>query len=193
MLPPLTVFDTETTGLDPRKGHRIVEIAGVRIENGIILEERTFTTFVNPERGIPWEAKQINKINDSDVANAPTIMTVLPEFLEFAKGSILVAHNAQFDMGFLECEKEFCWGYIELPECLCTMRLSQSLYPTAFRHNLDVLTERFKLPPPIDRHRALPDVIQTAKIMLKMLDEGKIQSMDELRRKAGLQIGANSR
>lgn len=188
MLPPLTVFDTETTGLDPRKSHRIVEIAGVRIENGIILEERTFTTFVNPERDIPWEAKQINKINDSDVANAPTIMTVLPEFLEFARGSILVAHNAQFDMGFLECEKEFCWGYIELPECLCTMRLSQSLYPTAFRHNLDVLTERFKLPPPIDRHRALPDVIQTAKILLRMLDEGKIQSMDELRRRAGLGV-----
>ncbi len=188
MLPPLTVFDTETTGLDPRKGHRIVEIAGVRIENGIILEERTFSTFVNPERDIPWEAKQVNKIDDSDVANAPTIMTVLPEFLEFAKGSILVAHNAQFDMGFLECEKEFCWGYIELPECLCTMRLSQNLYPTAFRHNLDVLSERFKLPPPIDRHRALPDVIQTAKILLKMLNEGKIQSMDELRRKAGLNV-----
>lgn len=186
MLPPLTVFDTETTGLDPRKGHRIVEIAGVRIENGIILEERTFTTFVNPERDIPWEAKQVNKIDESDVANAPTIMTVLPEFLEFAKGSILVAHNAQFDMGFLECEKEFCWGYIELPECLCTMRLSQNLYPTAFRHNLDVLTERFKLPPTIDRHRALPDVIQTAKILLKMLEEGRIQSMDELRRKASI-------
>ncbi len=186
MLPPLTVFDTETTGLDPRKGHRIVEIAGVRIENGIILEDRTFSTFVNPERDIPWEAKQINKIDESDVADAPTIMTVLPEFLEFAKGSILVAHNAQFDMGFLECEKEFCWGYIELPECVCTMRLSQNLYPTAFRHNLDILSERFGLSLPENRHRALPDVIQTAKILLKMLNEGRIQSMDELRRKAGI-------
>lgn len=186
MLPPLTVFDTETTGLDPRKGHRILEIAGVRVENGMILEERTFSTFVNPERDIPWEAKQVNKIDESDVADAPTIMTALPEFLEFAKGSILVAHNAQFDMAFLEAEKEFCWGYIELPECLCTMRLSQSLYPTAFRHNLDVLTERFKLPPVVDRHRALPDVLQTAKIMLKMLEEGRIQSMDELRRKASI-------
>ncbi len=191
MLPPLTVFDTETTGLDPRKGHRIVEIAGVRIENGIILEDRTFSSFVNPERDIPWEAKQVNKIEDSDVAGAPTIMTVLPEFLEFAKGSILVAHNAQFDMGFLECEKEFCWGYIDLPECLCTMRLSQNLYPTAFRHNLDILSERFGLPLPENRHRALPDVIQTAKILLKMLNEGRIQSMDELRRKAAIMQTAN--
>lgn len=192
MLPPLTVFDTETTGLDPRKGHRIVEIAGVRIENGIILEERTFSTFVNPERDIPWEAKQINKIEDKDVMHAPTIMTALPDFLTFAQGSVLVAHNAAFDMGFLEVEKEFCWGYIELPECLCTMRLSQSLYPTAFRHNLDVLTEKFKLPPVVDRHRALPDVLQTAKILLKMLEEGRIQSMDELRRKAGLAVGVRS-
>jgi DNA polymerase III subunit epsilon len=192
MLPPLTVFDTETTGLDPRKGHRIIEIAGVRIENGIILEDRVFSTFVNPERDIPWEAKQVNKIDEKDVADAPTIMTVLPDFLTFAQGSVLVAHNAAFDMSFLECEKEYCWGYVQLPECLCTMRLSQSLYPTAFRHNLDVLSERFKLPLPPDRHRALPDVIQTAKILLKMLNEGRIQSMDELRRKAGLAAGVRS-
>lgn len=188
MLPPITVFDTETTGLDPRKGHRIVEIAGVRIENGIILEERTFSTFVNPERDIPWEAKQINNIEDSDVVNAPTIMTVLPEFLTFAQGSILVAHNAPFDMSFLEAEKECCWGYIDLPECLCSLQLSRNLYPTAFRHNLDALSEKFKLPPPVDRHRALPDVIQTAKILLLMLKEARIQSMDELRRKAGIKM-----
>lgn len=185
-LQPLTVFDTETTGLDPRKGHRIVEIAAVRIENGMIVEDKTFTTFVNPEREIPWEAKQVNHISDEDVKDAPTIMTALPEFLEFAKGSILVAHNAQFDMGFLECEKEFCWGYVELPECLCTMRLSQTLYPTAFRHNLDAISERFQLPLPENRHRALPDVIQTAKILMKMIEQHKIMSIDELRKKAGI-------
>jgi DNA polymerase III epsilon subunit len=185
-LPPLTVFDTETTGLDPHKGHRIVEIAAVRIENGIILEENSFSTFVNPEREIPWEAKQVNHISDEDVKDAPTIMTVLPEFLEYAKGSILVAHNAQFDMEFLSCEKDFCWGYVDLPECLCTMRLSQSLHKTIFRHNLDALSEHLKIPLPENRHRALPDVIQTAKVLLKMVDNAKIMSMDELRRRAGL-------
>lgn len=184
--PPLTVFDTETTGLDPRKGHRVVEIAAVRIEGGRILEETPFSTFVNPERDIPWEAKQVNHITDEDVRNAPTIMTVLPEFLAFAQGSVLVAQNAQFDMNFLACEKEFCWGYVELPECLCTMRLSQSLFPTAFRHNLDIMSERFQLPLPENRHRALPDVIQTAKILLCMIEHGKISSMEELRRRAGL-------
>lgn len=184
-LPALTVFDIETTGLDPRKGHRIVEIAGVRIENGKITE-KTFESFVNPERPIPPESRQIHGISDQDVNAAPTIMSVLPEFLAFAQGTILVAHNAAFDMGFLECEKEFCWGYVELPECFCSMRLSQSLYPTAFRHSLDVLSERFGMTLPQGRHRALPDVLQTAQILLKMIDFGKIQSCDELRKKARL-------
>lgn len=185
-LPPVTVFDTETTGLDPSKGHRVIEIAAVRIEGGRILEECTFSSFVNPERDIPWESKQIHHISDDDVRGAPTIMNVLPDFLTFAQGSVLVAHNAQFDMGFLRMEKDFCWGYVELPECLCTMRLSQSLFPAAFRHNLDVLSEKFGIPLPQDRHRALPDVLQTARIFLKLIEAGKIQSMDELRRRASL-------
>lgn len=183
-LPPITVFDLETTGLDPAKGHRIVEIAGVRVENGIIQEAAAFTSFVNPERDIPWEARQVNHIDEATVKNAPTIMEVLPRFLEFAKGSVLVAHNAEFDMGFLRAEKEFCWGYVELPECLCTMRLSQALFPTAFRHNLDTLAQRFELALPTDRHRALPDVLLTAQALLKMAEQGKILSLDELRKKA---------
>ncbi len=185
-LPPLTVFDTETTGLDPKKGHRIIEIAAVRVEGGQIIAERTFTTYVNPERPIPPETRAIHHIDDSMVAGAPTIMEALPAFLEFAQGTRLVAHNAAFDMGFLQNEKDFCWGYVELPECFCTMRLSQSLFPTAFRHNLDTLCQKFGFEMPKDRHRALPDVLLTANVLLKLVDAGRIQSMDELRRRAGL-------
>ena len=185
-LPPLTVFDVETTGLDPQKGHRIVEIAGVRIENGVIQTDTAFTSYVNPERDIPWEAKQVNHIDDATVQSAPTIMEVLPRFLAFAQGSLLVAHNAEFDMGFLRMEKEFCWGYVELPECLCTMRLSQSLFPSAFRHNLDSLAERLQLTLPQDRHRALPDVLLTAEALLKMTQQAKILSLDELRKRAAI-------
>ncbi len=186
-LPALTVFDVETTGLDPKKGHRIVEIAGVRIEQGKILEERTFHSLVNPERPVPFETRQIHHISDEDLVGKPTIMTVLPQFLEFAAGSLLVAHNAAFDKSFLDSEKEFCWGYVELPEFFCTMRLSQNLYPTAFRHNLDILCERFQIAMPIDRHRALPDVLVTGQVLLKLLESGRIQSIDEFRRKAGLE------
>lgn len=189
-LPPFTVFDTETTGLDPRKGDKIIEIAGVRIEDGKIVEGIEFVELVNPERTIPWEAKQVNKIDDEDVATARTIDQVLPDFLQFAQGSILVAHNANFDMGFLETEKETCWGYVELPECLCTMRLSRSMWPNEFRHNLDTLATRLDIAMPTDRHRALPDVIMTAEALLKMIEIGKIESLADLQKMAGIGVAA---
>lgn len=186
-LPPFTVFDTETTGLDPRRGDKIIEIAGVRIEDGVIQESSAFMQLVNPERAIPWEAKQVNKISDEDVAGAPTIDTVLPQFLEFAQGSILVAHNADFDLGFLQSEKELCWGYIEIPECLCTMQLSRTLYPEEFRHNLDVMSSRLQIEMPQNRHRALPDVLMTAEALLKMIEQGDIRTIEQLRKMAGKQ------
>lgn len=191
-LPPITVFDLETTGLDAKRGHRIVEIAGVRIENGRVLKESAFTSLVNPERLIPADARNINKISDSEAAAAPTIDQVLPKFLEFARGSFLVGHNAEFDMGFLHCEKEFCWGYVELPECFCTMRLSQALFPQEFRHSLDMVAKRFNLTLPLERHRALPDVLLTAEALLKMIEHGRITSIDELRTKAGLKVLSRS-
>ncbi|NOS68083.1 MAG: 3'-5' exonuclease [Candidatus Peribacteraceae bacterium] len=191
MLPPLTIFDIETTGLDPQRGHRIVEIAAVRLENGKILDEH-FVTFVNPERDIPWDARQVNKISDEDVKNAPTIDLVLPQFLEFANGSTLIAHNAQFDYGFLESEKQYCWGFVDLPECLCTMILSRNLYPAEFRHSLDVLCKRFNLEVPVDRHRALADVLLTTQALQKMLDSGKILSFEELKKRAGVKTLAKS-
>ncbi|HLD64208.1 MAG TPA: 3'-5' exonuclease [Candidatus Peribacteraceae bacterium] len=185
-LPAFTVFDVETTGLDPRRGHRIVEIAGMRIENGVACEDRTFLSLVNPERPIPAEARQVHRISDADVAAAPTIDQVLPLFLNFASDSILVAHNADFDVGFLTAEKECCWGYVELPECLCTLRLSRALYPREFRHSLDVLARRFSLPIPETRHRALTDVTLTAQAFLRMLRDHSIQSVEALRQKAAL-------
>lgn len=186
-LPSFTVFDTETTGLDPRKGDKIIEIAGVRVEDGVIREDLSFIKLVNPERTIPWEAKRINNIDDSDVAGAPTIDQVLPQFLDFAKGSILVAHNCNFDMGFIETEKELCWGYIEMPECLCTMQLSRSLHPSEFRHNLDSVAARLNLKMPTDRHRALPDVLLTAQALLLMIEQGDINTIEQLRKLAGKQ------
>lgn len=186
MLPPITVFDVETTGLDPRTGHRIVEIAGVRIEGGVILRDSAFVSFVNPEREIPIEAQRVNKISRDDVISSPTIDVVLPQFLDFSKGSTLLAHNAPFDMGFLDHEKQFCWGYIELPECLCTGQLFKSVFPREYRWNLDVVSAKFGLVRPTNRHRALADVLLTAEALLKMLEIGNIRSMEELRRRAGV-------
>lgn len=185
-LPTLTVFDIETTGLDSKKGHRIIEIAAMKITNGVIDEAGMFHTMVNPERDIPVEAKQIHRITEADLVNAPTIMTALPQFLEFAQGTVLLAHNASFDFGFLQTEKEFCWGYIELPECLCTLQLSRTLFPQEFRHNLDALCQRFGIVPPAVRHRARTDVLLTCQALLKMIEHGRIQNIEDLRRKASI-------
>ncbi len=189
-LPALTVFDVETTGLDPKRGHKIVEIAGVRIENGTIDETRSFVSLVNPERDIPWEAKQVNKIRDEDVQMAPGIDVVLPQFLAFASGSVLVAHNAQFDMGFLNIEKELCWGYVDLPECLCTKLLSQAIFPHEFSHSLDAVAKRLHLQIPQARHRALPDVLLTAHALLAMITIGEVESFEALTMAAGLHVKA---
>jgi DNA polymerase III subunit epsilon len=182
-----TVFDTETTGLNPKGGDRIVEIAGVKVEGGIIDNEHAFTSLVNPECKISKEASRINKISNEDLVGAPSITEVLPQFLDFAKGSILIAHNAEFDRGFLEAEKEACWGYVEIPECLCTMKLSRSIFSAEYRHNLDVVSKRLNLSMPEARHRALPDVLLTAQVLLKLIETGKISSLDKLRECASLQ------
>jgi DNA polymerase III subunit epsilon len=181
---PFTVFDVETTGLNPRKGDRIVEIAGARVEGEMPHKETTFTTLVNPEQPVSWEAKQVHNITDADLVGAPLITEVLPKFLEFAGGSILVAHNAEFDLGFLEAEKELCWGYVDIPECLCTLHLSRSVFPGEYRHNLDAVASRLGLPARQGHHRALSDVLQTANVFLKLIEHGGISSFEELRQKA---------
>lgn len=185
-----TVFDTETTGLDPLRGDKIVEIAAVKVVDGKILEEETFVSLVNPERSIPWEAKQVHNISDEDVQNERTIDLVLPEFLEFVGNSTLVAHNAKFDMGFLNVEKECCWGYIDLPECICTMQLSRHVFPLEFRHNLDVLTQRLQLQIPQNRHRALPDVLVTAQALLQLLERSGIAELRDLQKIASVAMAA---
>jgi DNA polymerase III subunit epsilon len=182
-----TIVDVETTGLNPKRGDRIVEIAGVRVEGGVVCEEKSFVSLVRPERSISWEASCINKIKDEDLVGAPLIAEVLPSFLRFVGGSTLVAHNAQFDLGFLEAEKEMCWGYVDIPECLCTMQLSRALFPHEYRHNLNVVSARFNLHLPQARHRALPDVLLTAKVFLKLIEYGKISSLSQLREKAAIQ------
>ena len=93
------VFDLETTGFSPVKD-KIIEIGAVKVEEGKITDK--FSTFVNPKVPIPFEITRLTSITDEMVMNAPTIEEVLPEFLEFIDGAALVAHNAGFDVGFIE-------------------------------------------------------------------------------------------
>jgi DNA polymerase-3 subunit epsilon len=185
-----TVFDLETTGLNPERGDRIVEIAGVRIERGVIQEQSPFFSLVNPEQAIPSEAIRVHGISEQDLRGAPTVMKVLPDFLRFAEESILVAHNAEFDLGFLEAEKEGCWGYIDLPECLCTLCLSRAVSPQEYQHGLDATAQRLGLSRRAAHHRALPDALLTAKVFLQLLKLGKIHSLEQLRKLASPKLAA---
>lgn len=180
-----TIFDTETTGFSPAKGDKIIEIAAIKVCNGKVLEGQTFETFVNPMRELSFEAAQVNKITQDMVENAPTIEEVIPKFLEFIQGTKLVAHNAEFDMSFLEHEVLIWNPFEQLPEAFCTKILSRKIFPNEKFHNLDSISYRLQIPKPENaRHRALTDVLLLAEVFEKLLQEGKVTSLEDLRRLA---------
>jgi DNA polymerase III epsilon subunit len=165
MDPIFTIFDTETTGLSPRSGDRIVEIAAIKVQGLDLLGE--FSELVNPERRIPYESQRIHNISDEMVKDAPTVDIILPKFLEFAAGSILIAHNASFDLSFINNEIEKA-GILHPPlEAVCTVNLARKVLPQLHSHSLDALIEHMHIKCE-RRHRALDDVKATAKAFLTM-------------------------
>ena len=162
------VFDTETTGLDPQRDD-VVQIAGARILGGRLLRGEVFDRLVNPGRPIPPSSTKIHGITDAQVSGAPDAKTIAAGFAEFCEGSVLVAHNAAFDLAFLARIKAAGGPSIEQP-ALCTARLSLQLFPHTGDHTLDGLAERFGIEiPAAHRHTALGDSIATAEVLLKML------------------------
>jgi DNA polymerase-3 subunit alpha (Gram-positive type) len=162
------VFDLETTGLF-RCLDKITEIGAVKIENGKITER--FSTFVNPERPIPKKIVELTSITDEMVAVAPKIEEILPKFFEFCKGSVLVAHNARFDTGFIrkvakDCGFEYNFSHVD------TLMLARGLYPEFVNHRLSTLTKNLKVTLS-HHHRAVDDANATAEVFIKMLNELK--------------------
>lgn len=173
-------FDTETTGLDVRTGDKIIEIAAMKVKDGRPVEGGIFESFVNPERDIPYEAMKVNNITPEMVADAATIQEVLPKFLEYVGDLPLVAHNAEFDVGFLEEELFMTNPFARLPMVFCTKKLSRALAPREKFHNLDTLSYRYNIALPKERHRALADVQLLADVFYKLLETGKVTSMQQL-------------
>ena len=162
-----TVFDTETTGLNPAQGDEILQIGAARIVNHKLLRQESFEQLVNPRRLIPPASIPIHGISPEMVMGKPTIDQVLPAFHAFAQDTVLVAHNAAFDMRFLQL-KEKAAGVVFDHPVLDTLLLSAVVHPHQDSHKLEAIAERFNVTV-VGRHTALGDAMVTAEVFLKLI------------------------
>jgi DNA polymerase III subunit epsilon len=162
-----TVFDTETTGLQPSEGDEIIQIGAVRIVNGRLLRHENIDQIIDPQRPLRPEGIPIHGITEEMVRGQPTIATILPQFHGFCEGTVLVAHNAAFDMRFLQL-KEDKLGIRFTQPVLDTLLLSAVIHPNQESHKLEAIAERLGITI-IGRHTALGDAIVTAEVFLRML------------------------
>ena len=172
------VFDLETTGFSPET-NRIIEIGAVKVQNGKIVDK--FSTFVNPQVPIPFRIEQLTSINDSMVIDAPVIADILPEFMKFCEGCVMVAHNADFDMSFIKknCQR------LDIPckpTIVDTVALARVLLPNLNRFKLDTVAKALGISLE-NHHRAVDDAGCTAEIFVKfieMLRERGMSTLDEV-------------
>jgi DNA polymerase-3 subunit epsilon len=162
-----TVFDTETTGLDPAAGDQIIQIGAARLVNGKLLRQEAFEQLVDPQRDLPAAGIAIHGIQPEMVRGQPTIDRVLPAFHAYARDTVLVAHNAAFDMRFLQLAEGRSGVVFDQP-VLDTLLLSALVHPNQESHRLEAIAERFGVTV-IGRHTALGDAIVTAEVFLKLI------------------------
>jgi len=162
-----TVFDTETTGLSPSQGDEIISIGALRIINCNLLYEENFDQLIDPMRSLPFESIQIHGIKPEMLQNQPTIDKVLPLFYKFSEDTILVAHNASFDMAMLKVKEEQTGVKFANP-VLDTLLLSSIVHPFQEDHNLEAIAARFGVSI-VGRHTALGDAIAAGEIFLKLI------------------------
>ncbi|MCU6696518.1 PolC-type DNA polymerase III [Laedolimicola ammoniilytica] len=182
------VFDIETTGFSA-ENDRIIEIGAVRVEQGEITDK--FSVFVNPQTPIPFEIEKLTGINDEMVMNEPTIEEILPKFLDFCKGAVMVAHNAGFDMSFIRKNSERQGLPCEFT-VVDTVALARILLPQLNRFKLDTVAKALNVSLE-NHHRAVDDAGCTAEIFVKfvqMLKERDIFDLNGVNRMSTLDADA---
>ncbi len=169
------VFDLETTGFSPVKD-KIIEIGAVKVEKGKITEK--FSSFVNPKVPIPFQITQLTSITDEMVLEAPDIETVLPDFLAFIGDAALVAHNASFDVGFIE---QNCRYQDIMPDFtyVDTVAMARILLPTLSKYKLNVVANALHISLE-NHHRAVDDAGATAEIFVKFIEMLREQGITDL-------------
>jgi len=162
---PLAVLDTETTGLEPALGHRVIEIAILRLENW--QETGQINQLVNPGRPIDPSASRVNKIYDGDVADAPPLVDFADQIEELLDGALVVAHNAAFDAGFIATEWILTGRPALLNPCACTLLIARKRY-NFWRNNLGEVARSLGVR--LGRaHRAMNDVWTTTQVFRRMM------------------------
>jgi DNA polymerase-3 subunit epsilon len=177
-----TVFDTETTGLEPSAGDEIIQIGATRIVNRRLLTHEVFDQLIDPRRDLPEASVKIHGITPEMLVGQPHIGKVLPAFRAFCADTVLVAHNAAFDMRFLQLKEQSTGIRFDLP-VLDTLLLSAVLHPNQESHRLEAIAERLGVLI-VGRHTALGDAYVTGEVFLKMvplLAEMGVRTLGEAR------------
>lgn len=160
------VLDTETTGLDPRLGHRIIEVAAIEL-NGRKISERRFHRYINPERDIEEAAAAVHGLTLERLQNEPKFTEIAQGLLEFIKDAELIIHNAPFDVGFLNRELELA-GLPVLanycPSVIDTLKLAKELHPGK-KNNLDALCDRYQID---NSHRTLHGALLDTELLAEV-------------------------
>ncbi len=184
------VLDTETTGLDPRQGHRIIEVAAIEMD-GRKVSKRTFHRYINPERDIDEGATAVHGLTLDRLQDEPKFAEVAPALLEFIGGAELIIHNAPFDIGFLNAELTLA-GLPQLDNPVTdTLKVAKELHPGK-KNNLDALCDRYQ----IDNshrtlHGALLDTELLAEVYLAMTRGQESLLGDEGNEENGVHLNAS--
>ncbi len=163
------VLDTETTGLDPMQGDRIVEIGGVELVNHLPTG-RVYHQYINPERSMPMEAFNVHGLGDDFLRDKPVFKAVAQAFVDFVGDAVMVIHNASFDMRFINAELQWC-GMPVFPDsqALDTLALARRRFPGA-QHSLDALCRRFGIDNSArEKHGALLDADLLSEVYLDLI------------------------
>lgn len=168
-----TVIDTETTGISP-KYSKLLEISCVKVTNNLKLDDKNhFSTLINPQCKISYSAFKVHGISYEMVKDKPLISDVLPNFNDFIKDTVLVAHNAKFDMGFINNAYNECSIEPSYLAVLDTIKLSKRAFPNLNSYSLDNMINHLNINVSIEnsyRHRALFDALHTAKLLIECIN-----------------------